>query len=49
VSIVLLIFILLERFLSKRLIIFSNSNNIEWILETPPKSHTYEEDLVLIK
>jgi heme/copper-type cytochrome/quinol oxidase subunit 1 len=29
VSIVLLIFILLERFLSKRLIIFSNSNNIE--------------------
>ena len=49
ISIVLLIFIIFEGFLSKRLIIFSNRKDIEWIIEIPPKSHTYEEDLLLIK
>ena len=49
ISIILLIFIIIEIIQSKRIIIFSNRKEIEWIIETPPKLHTYEEDLIFLK
>jgi hypothetical protein len=34
---------------SKRAIIFNNRKEIEWVVENPPKAHTYEEEVLLIK
>ena len=49
ISLFLLIFLFFEIFLSKRLIIFNNTKEIEWNIERPPKLHTYEEEIYLLK
>ena len=49
ISLVLLIFIIIEIIISKRIIIIRNRKDIEWLLENPPKAHTYEEEVLLIK
>ena len=46
---ILLIFLLVESILVKRIIIFRNRKEIEWIIETPPKIHSYEEDIFFLK
>ena len=49
VSLGVLIFLLCEMIVSKRAIIFNNRKEIEWVVENPPKAHTYEEEVLLIK
>jgi heme/copper-type cytochrome/quinol oxidase subunit 1 len=49
ISIRLLIYLLWEIIRVKRILITTNRKEIEWFLETPPKSHTYEEELLFIK
>nr|YP_010463228.1 cytochrome c oxidase subunit I [Dimorphopterus gibbus]UUJ37752.1 cytochrome c oxidase subunit 1 [Dimorphopterus gibbus] len=45
VSIIMFIMILWESMISKRLIMFNNSNSssIEWLQKTPPSEHSYSE------
>jgi heme/copper-type cytochrome/quinol oxidase subunit 1 len=49
ISIGLLVFLILETTIRKRIIIMNNRKDIEWFLENPPKPHTYEEDLLFIE
>lgn len=46
---VVLIFLLCEAFLSGRVVLFGNRKEVEWLLETPPKGHTYEQEVLFLK
>jgi cytochrome c oxidase subunit 1 len=48
-SLFLLVFLLLESFLSKRVVLFRNRKEIEWFLAYPPKAHTYEQEVLFLK
>lgn len=51
VRIIILIFIIWERIISKRITLFNYNNNssIEWLQLTPPQEHSYNELPILIK
>ena len=48
ISLFLLLFLLLEIIISKRILLFSLSSRIEIIISSPPLSHTYSQDLLLL-
>jgi len=51
IRILIIIFIIWERIISKRLPLFTYNNNssIEWLQSTPPQEHSYRELPILIK
>ena len=45
----MLIFLLCEALLAKRVLVFRNRKEVEWLLETPPKGHTFEQETLFLK